>query len=95
MAVPFALAKPFWPMNLGAQAQAIGVGGPQGFANGRAGHLMPAPYITGFFNFTTAFPWGQPRNRTQASKAPNLWAAHAPIYPLGYVKAQTGSGFSF
>ena len=94
-ALPFALSKPFYPLNTGAQAVVLGAGGPSGFKDGRAGHLQPSPYQTGFFSFVTAFPWGMPRNRAQASNAPNLWAGHAPMQPIGYVKAQTGAGFSF
>ena len=95
MTVPFALNTPTLGLALGSQFQAIGVGGPQGFANARAGHKSPWPYITGYFRFVRGYPYGTPRDRAQASNAPNLWAGHAPFYPLGYVKPQTGAAFAF
>ena len=94
----FALSKPFWGLDLGVQFQAVGAGGPQGFQDGRAGHWQPWPYITAFKRFVgpgTANGYGLPRDKAQASMAPNIFSGRTPFIPIGYRKPQTGAAVAW
>lgn len=94
----FTLAKPFFPLDLGVQRQAIGAGGPQGLQDGRAGHWQPWPYITAFKRFVgpgSANGYGVPSDKKQASMAPNLFSGRPAFFPIGYRKPQTGSAVSW
>ncbi len=89
----FHLNKPTLPLQLGLQLPVWQAAGPR---SGReAGHTQPWPYVTPFVNFITPGPYGTASTERGRPQRPNIFAGHAPFYPLGYRKGLTGSGVTY
>lgn len=93
---PFTTRAFHWPLNLGIQQPYWQAGGPSGFADGTAGAVMPWPYLTGFKQFISAYPYGTASTLvTNSGRAVNLGAGYAAFLPIGTMKPQTYSSVAF
>lgn len=84
-----------WPLNLGIQAPYWQAGGPSGFAGGSAGAVKPWPYMTGFKNFISGFPFGAASTLVRRPNFPNLGTGAVAFVPIGTVKKQTYTNRSY